>query len=140
RQFPLTVASSVSLSAAKRRSPSPALAGLLRRPNSESGTHKHRGPLGKFFDAFNRYWERSTNGFVRWSHAVIRKGALVMVLLVLFGLGAFFFGTRLPSSFMPDEDQGYLYVSMQLPIAASMQRTSEAGRQLETVLANIPGD
>jgi HAE1 family hydrophobic/amphiphilic exporter-1 len=62
-----------------------------------------------------------------------------MVLLVLSGLGAFFFGNRLPSSFMPDEDQGYLYVSMQLPIAASMQRTSEAGRQVENVLANIPG-
>src|SRR5437870_5561987 len=116
-QFALTIAISVVLSAFNALTLSPALAGLLLRPKSEEGTHKHRGPLGKFFDAFNRYWERSTNGFVRWSHAVIRKGALVMVLLVLFGLGAFFFGTRLPSSFMPDEDQGYLYVSMQLPIA-----------------------
>jgi len=139
QQFALTIAISVILSAFNALTLSPALAGLLLRPKSEEGTHKHRGPLGKFFDAFNRYWEQSTNGFVRWSHAVIRKGALVMVLLVLFGLGAFFFGNRLPSSFMPDEDQGYLYVSMQLPIAASMQRTSEAGRQVENVLANIPG-
>src|SRR6266550_2563269 len=139
QQFALTIAISVILSAFNALTLSPALAGLLLRPKSEEGTHKHRGPLGKFFDAFNRYWERSTNGFVRWSHAVIRKGALVMVLLVLFGLGAFFFGTRLPSSFMPDEDQGYLYVSMQLPIAASMERTSEAGKQVENVLANIPG-
>src|SRR5258708_7818795 len=139
QQFALTIAISVILSAFNALTLSPALAGLLLRPKPEEGTHKHRGPLGKFFDAFNRYWDRSTNGFVRWSHAVIRKGALVMVLLVLFGLGAFFFGTRLPSSFMPDEDQGYLYVSMQLPIAASMQRTSEAGRQVENVLANIPG-
>ncbi len=139
QQFALTIAISVILSAFNALTLSPALAGLLLRPKSEEGTHKHRGPLGKFFDAFNRYWERSTNGFVRWSHAVIRKGALVMVLLLLFGLGAFFFGNRLPSSFMPDEDQGYLYVSMQLPIAASMQRTSEAGRQVENVLANIPG-
>src|SRR6201981_2641288 len=139
QQFAITIAASVMLSAFNALTLSPALAGLLLRPKSEEGTHKHRGPLGKFFDAFNRYWERSTNGFVRWSHAVIRKGALVMVLLVLFGLGAFFFGNRLPSSFMPDEDQGYLYVSMQLPIAASMQRTSEAGRQVENVLANIPG-
>ena len=139
QQFALTIAISVILSAFNALTLSPALAGLLLRPKSEEGTHKHRGSLGKFFDAFNRYWERSTNGFVRWSHAVIRKGALVMVLLVLFGLGAFFFGNRLPSSFMPDEDQGYLYVSMQLPIAASMQRTSEAGRQVEHVLANIPG-
>jgi HAE1 family hydrophobic/amphiphilic exporter-1 len=139
QQFALTIAISVMLSAFNALTLSPALAGLLLRPKSEEGSHKHRGPLGKFFDAFNRYWERSTNGFVRWSHAVIRKGSLVMVLLVLSGLGAFFFGNRLPSSFMPDEDQGYLYVSMQLPIAASMQRTSEAGRQVENVLANIPG-
>jgi len=96
---------------------SPALAGLLLRPKPEEGTYKRRGPLGKFFDVFNRYWERSTNGFVRLSHAVIHKGALVLVLLAVFGLGAFFFGSRLPSSFMPDEDQGYIYVSMQLPIA-----------------------
>src|SRR5690349_10980425 len=139
QQFAVTIAISVILSAFNALSLSPALASLLLKPREQEGTPKHRGPLGKFFGAFNRYWERSTNGFVRWSHAVIRKGALVMVLLVLFGLGAFFFGNRLPSSFMPDEDQGYLYVSMQLPIAASMQRTSEAGRQVENVLANIPG-
>src|SRR5256884_4590538 len=109
--------------------------------DNQSNKHSNRlgGPIGKFFGAFNRYGQRSTDGFVRWSHAVIRKGGLVMVLLVLFGLGAFFFGNRLPSSFMPDEDQGYLYVSMQLPIAASMERTSEAGKQVENVLANIPG-
>jgi len=55
------------------------------------------------------------------------------------GLGAFFFATACPPALMPDEDQGYLYVSMQLPIAASMERTSEAGKQVENVLANIPG-
>src|SRR2546421_1153702 len=139
QQFALTIAISVILSAFNALTLSPALAGLLLRPQSEESSHRRRGPLGKFFDAFNRYWQRSTDGFVRWSHAVIRKGGLVMVLLVLFGLGAFFFGNRLPSSFMPDEDQGYLYVSMQLPIAASMERTSEAGKQVENVLANIPG-
>src|SRR5882672_7906876 len=139
QQFALTIAISVVLSAFNALTLSPALAGLLLRPKPEEGTYKRRGPLGKFFDVFNRYWERSTNGFVRWSHAVIHKGALVLVLLVVFGLGAFFFGSRLPSSFMPDEDQGYIYVSMQLPIAASMERTSAAAKQVEAVLANMPG-
>src|SRR3981081_400771 len=139
QQFALTIAISVILSAFNALTLSPALAGLLLRPQSEESSHRRRGPLGKFFDAFNRYWQRSTDGFVRWSHAVIRKGGLVMVLLVLFGLGAFFFGNRLPSSFMPDEDQGYLYVSMQLPISASMERTSEAGKQRENFPSNIPG-
>src|SRR5579862_356904 len=139
QQFALTIAISVILSAFNALTLSPALAGLLLRPKPEEGTHKRRGPIGKFFDLFNRYWDRSTEGFVRWSHAVIRKGAFVMVLLALFGAGAFFFGKRLPSSFMPDEDQGYIYVSMQLPIAASMERTSEAGKQVENILANMPG-
>ena len=139
QQFALTIAISVMLSAFNALTLSPALAGLLLRPKPEEGTYKRRGPLGKFFDVFNRYWERSTNGFVRWSHAVIHKGALVIVLLAGFGLGAFFFGSRLPSSFMPDEDQGYIYVSMQLPIAASMERTSAAAKQVEAVLANMPG-
>ena len=139
QQFAMTIAISVMLSAFNALTLSPALAGLLLRPKPEEGTYKRRGPLGKFFDVFNRYWERSTNGFVRWSHAVIHKGALVLVLLAGFGLGAFFFGSRLPSSFMPDEDQGYIYVSMQLPIAASMERTSAAAKQVEAVLANTPG-
>jgi len=139
QQFALSIAISVILSAFNALTLSPALAGLLLRPKPEEGSHNRRGPLGKFFAVFNRYWERSTDGFVRWSDAAIRKGAVVMVLLVVFGLGAFFFGNRLPSSFMPDEDQGYIYVSMQLPIAASMERTSDAGRQVENVLANTPG-
>src|SRR5580693_2491750 len=139
QQFALTIAISVMLSAFNALTLSPALAGLLLRPKPEEGTYKRRGPLGKFFDVFNRYWESSTNGFVRWSHAVIHKGALVLVLLAGFGLGAIFFGSRLPSSFMPDEDQGYIYVSMQLPIAASMERTSAAAKQVEAVLANTPG-
>src|SRR6201993_4446026 len=139
QQFALTIAISVMLSAFNALTLSPALAGLLLRPKSEEGTYKRRGPLGKFFDVFNRYWESSTNGFVRWSHAIIHKGALVLVLLAGFGMGAFFFGIRLPSSFMPDEDQGYIYVSMQLPIAASMERTSAAAKHVEAVLANTPG-
>src|SRR5258707_1925197 len=90
QQFALTIALSVILSAFNALTLSPALAGLLLRPKPEEGTYKRRGPLGKFFDVFNRYWESSTNGFVRWSHAVIHKGALVLVLLAGFGLGAFF--------------------------------------------------
>jgi len=118
---------------------SPALAGLLLRPKPEEGTYKRRGLSGNSFDVFNRYWERSTNGLSRWSHAVIHKGALVLVLLAVFGLARFFFGSRLPSSFMPDEDQGYIYVQHATPIAASMERTSAAAKQVEAVLANMPG-
>src|SRR5271163_4345680 len=118
QQFALTIAISVILSAFNALTLSPALAGLLLRP-VPAETRKGRGPLGKFFGVFNRYWERATDGFVRWSDVVIRKGALVLVLLVACGLAGIFFAGRLPSSFLPDEDQGYVYVNMQLPNAAS---------------------
>jgi HAE1 family hydrophobic/amphiphilic exporter-1 len=138
QQFALTIAMSVMLSAFNALTLSPALAGLLLRPAPAGGSQR-RGPLGKFFGAFNRYWERATDGFVRWSDVVIHKGALVLVLLLVCGIGAVFFAKRLPSSFLPDEDQGYAYVSMQLPVASSMERTSEAGQQVEKILANTPG-
>jgi hydrophobic/amphiphilic exporter-1 (mainly G- bacteria), HAE1 family len=138
QQFALTIAISVLLSAFNALTLSPALAGLLLRPASAGGGER-RGPLGKFFGVFNRYWERATKGFVRWSDVVIRKGAVVLAVLVVCGLAGVFVAKRLPSSFLPDEDQGYVYVSMQLPVASSMERTNEAGAEVEKVLANTPG-
>ncbi len=138
QQFALTIAISVVLSAFNALTLSPALAGLLlRKPEHEAA--KRGGPLGKLFGAFNRYWDGATHGFVRWSDIMIRKGALVLVLLAVCGAGALLFLQRLPSSFLPDEDQGYAYVSMQLPVASSMERTDAAARQVERILENTPG-
>jgi HAE1 family hydrophobic/amphiphilic exporter-1 len=138
QQFALTIAMSVLLSAFNALTLSPALAGLLLRPAPAAGSER-RGPLAKFFGIFNRYWERATEGFVRWSDIVIRKGAVVLLVLIVCGLAAVFVAKRLPSSFLPDEDQGYVYVSLQLPVASSMERTSAAAAQVEKILANTPG-
>ncbi len=134
QQFALTIAISVTLSAFNALTLSPALASLLLKPKRET-----RGPLGRFFGWFNRYFERSTNSFVRLSGDLIHKAAVVMVLLVVAGGAAWFFGRHLPTSFLPDEDQGYLYINMQLPNSASMERTGAAAKQVEQVLAHTPG-
>ena len=134
QQFAITIAISVMLSAFNALTLSPALSALLLKPKKQT-----RGPLGKFFGWFNKYWERSTDSFVRWSGDLIRKATVVMVLLVVAGVAAWFFSKHLPTSFLPDEDQGYLYINMQLPKAASMERTSEAAKQVEDVLAKTPG-
>jgi hydrophobic/amphiphilic exporter-1 (mainly G- bacteria), HAE1 family len=134
RQFAITIAISVVLSAFNALTLSPALAALLLKPKQQS-----RGPLGKFFGWFNAYFESSTNSFVRISGELIRKAGVVMVLLVVAGVAAWFFGRHLPTSFMPDEDQGYIYINMQLPNGASLERSSAAARQVEQVLADTPG-
>jgi HAE1 family hydrophobic/amphiphilic exporter-1 len=134
QQFAVTIAISVVLSAFNALTLSPALAGLLLRPKGES-----HGPLSKFFDRFNRMFERGTDIYVRLCGGVIRKGVLALVIIAAFGIGAAFFGSRLPSSFLPDEDQGYVYINMDLPSGASLERTSAAARQVEAILANTPG-
>jgi HAE1 family hydrophobic/amphiphilic exporter-1 len=134
QQFAITIAISVMLSAFNALTLSPALSALLLKPKKQT-----RGPLGKFFGWFNAYFERSTDSFVRLSGDLIRKAGVVMVLLVVAGLAAWFFSKHLPTSFLPDEDQGYLYINMQLPNSASMERTSAAAKQVEQVLANTPG-
>jgi len=134
QQFAVTIAISVVLSAFNALTLSPALAALLLRPKKES-----RGPLGRFFAWFNRLFGRGTEIYVRLCGGVLRKGVLALVVIAAFGIGAGFFSSRLPSSFLPDEDQGYVYINMDLPNAASLERTSAAARQVEEILANTPG-
>lgn len=134
QQFAVTIAISVVLSAFNALTLSPALAGLLLRPRKQ-----RHGLLSKFFGWFNRGFGRGADLYVRLCGGFIRKGALALVLLVVCGMGAFFFASHLPQSFLPDEDQGYLFVNMQLPSAASLDRTSEAARKVEKIIADTPG-
>jgi hydrophobic/amphiphilic exporter-1 (mainly G- bacteria), HAE1 family len=134
QQFAVTIAISVLLSAFNALTLSPALAALLLRPKKES-----HGLLRRFFDWFNRVFERATNGYVSWSAVLIRKTVVVLVLLAGCCVAGVFFANRVPSSFLPDEDQGYLYVNMQLPDSASMERTSAVAADVEKILANTPG-
>jgi hydrophobic/amphiphilic exporter-1 (mainly G- bacteria), HAE1 family len=134
QQFAVTIAISVVLSAFNALTLSPALAGLMLRPKVQS-----HGVLSKFFDRFNHLFGRGTEIYVRLCGGVIRKGVLALVVIAAFAVGAGFFSRLLPSSFLPDEDQGYIYVSMQLPNAASLERTAEASRSVENVLASTPG-
>ncbi len=134
QQFAVTIAISVIISAFNALSLSPALAALLLHHKKAS-----RSLLRKFFDWFNRVFARATNGYVRSCGGLIRKSAVSMVLLGLFAVAAVFFGEKLPSGFLPDEDQGYAFVNLQLPKAASLERTDAAARQIEGILAKMPG-
>src|SRR5580765_4663014 len=134
QQFAVTIAVSVIISAFNALTLSPALSALLLRPKSEG-----RGLLGKFFSWFNRIFERATEGYVRWSGVLIRKSVIALALLVAFGVAAFFFSNRVPTSFLPDEDQGYIYMALQLPEASSLDRTDLVCQKIEKILAKTEG-
>jgi hydrophobic/amphiphilic exporter-1 (mainly G- bacteria), HAE1 family len=134
QQFAVTIAISVLLSAFNALTLSPALAALLLRPRQAS-----RGLLRRFFDWFNRVFERATDSYVRWSGVLVQKTVVVVVLLAIFGIAAGFFAQRVPSSFLPEEDQGYAYVSVQLPNGASLERTKAVVSDVEKMIMNTPG-
>ncbi len=131
QQFAVTIAISVILSAFNALTLSPALSALLLKPKVES-----HGLLRRFFNAFNRGFGHATNGYLRWSGALIRKSAIALLVLVAAGIGAIFFSGRVPTSFLPGEDQGYMFLHLQLPNASSLERTEgclrKGGRGLAT--------
>src|ERR1700755_2624111 len=110
QQFALTIAISVIFSAFNALSLSPALSALLLRPRK-----KTRGLLGWFYDRFNRLFGRATEGYVRVSRAFIHKAVFALLLLAGLTVVAVFVGKKLPTSFLPEEDQGYVFVALQLP-------------------------
>ncbi|HMH28347.1 MAG TPA: multidrug efflux RND transporter permease subunit [Steroidobacteraceae bacterium] len=134
QQFAVTIAISVIISAFNALSLSPALAALLLQPKKPN-----TGALRRFFDWFNRVFGRATDGYVSVSRTLIRKSGLAVAALLLFGVAAVFFGAKLPSGFLPDEDQGYVYINLQLPNSASLERTEQAAREIENILANTSG-
>ena len=134
KQFAITIAISVLISAFNALTLSPALAALLLRPKKEA-----TGPLAKFFAAFNAWFTRMTGGYVNLSHMLIRKAFLSLVILAGFTLLAGVLGKKIPSSFVPEEDQGYLFANVQLPDAASMQRTNEVMKRVGDVLMKTEG-
>ncbi|MGH7788742.1 MAG: efflux RND transporter permease subunit [Candidatus Binatia bacterium] len=134
QQFAVTIALSVIISAFNALSLSPALCALMLRPKKEA-----RGPLGAFFRWFNRVFGRATDGYVNWCHHLIKRSGLAMLGLAGLAVFAVWIGSRLPHSFLPNEDQGYFYMNVQLPDAASLQRTDLVCKRIEALLKETDG-
>ena len=134
QQFAVTIAISVIISAFNALTLSPALCALLLRPKV-----KGNGPVQKFYDWFNGMFGRVTGGYVGICRLAIRRSVLSLVFLVAVTASAGFFGKVVPSGFLPDEDQGYVFAGIQLPDASSLQRTSAVARQAEEMIMATPG-
>jgi len=134
RQFALTIAASVLISAFSALSLSPALSAMLLKPHKKS-----RGPLIFCFGYFNRAFSWTTGRYLTGVGMMIRRSALALVALAVFWFAGAWLFKILPTGFLPDEDQGAIFVSIRLPDGASMQRTEEAVTKIEDQLRPIKG-
>jgi hydrophobic/amphiphilic exporter-1 (mainly G- bacteria), HAE1 family len=134
QQFAVTIAISVIFSAFNALTLSPALCALLLKPKKQT-----KGSLARFFAWFNRVFGRTTDGYVKGSGLLIRKSGFALIFLVLVAVAAVSLGKRLPSAFLPTEDQGYVVVALQLPEAASLERSSQAAANIEKAVLAVPG-
>ncbi len=134
QQFALTIAVSVLISAFNALTLSPALSAMLLRPRGEPKT-----AFGKLGAGFNRWFVRATDGYVSVNRLLLRKLAIPLLLLAAVAAISVVLGRKIPAGFVPDEDQGYVVLGVQLPDGASLQRTMAVYRQIDDILGHEPG-
>jgi hydrophobic/amphiphilic exporter-1 (mainly G- bacteria), HAE1 family len=134
QQFAITIAVSVIFSAINALTLSPALSALLLRKPTPG-----KGPVAWFFRKFNAFFDWVIDRYGRIIGGLTRKATFSMLLLVVVCGGIWGLGKVVPGGFIPDEDKGYLFVSIELPEGASLQRSDEVLKQVEEIVNDTPG-
>jgi hydrophobe/amphiphile efflux-1 (HAE1) family protein len=136
RQFALTIAVSTLLSALVALTLTPALCATLLKPEPPP---RDRGPVGRFFDRFNRLFDTLTHRYSAGVRAAIRRAGIAVFVLASLSTLAFFLMAKLPGEFVPQEDQGYFIGTIQLPEAASLNRTMALSGRFTDRIRHLPG-
>ena len=134
-QFAVTIAISTLISAFNALTLSPALSALLLKPRERN----RAGCSGDFSIGFNSGFGKVMHVYLVGSDVLLHKVVFSVLLLVVIALAAGVFGWRLPGGFLPEEDQGYFYMNVQLPTGASLQRTDDVAKKIEAILKDTPG-
>ncbi|HUD70698.1 MAG TPA: multidrug efflux RND transporter permease subunit [Dongiaceae bacterium] len=134
QQFAITIAISVLLSAFNALTLSPALSALLLKPKAESKSF-----LDPFYGWFNRMFEKFTGGYVGLTGFMVRRMVRSLAIVALLIVATVLLAGRIPGGFVPEEDEGYILVNVQLPDAASLDRTDEVCKRVEAILAKTEG-
>ncbi len=133
QQFAITIVVSVLVSSVNALSLSPALASILLKE-----AKPYKGLLGKAFGGFNRWMGKSTDSYMSFTNVVTRKIKRSVIFILIVTAAAGIFGKLVPGGFIPEEDMGYLFVNVQLPNAASLQRTDVIAKEIENIVMEFP--
>lgn len=136
KQFGITLAVAIILSAVNALTLSPALCALLLKPHADD--HKHHSFLQRFYTAFNVAFENVTHKYKRSVQFLSVKKWIVLVSIAVFGASLFYMMKTTPSSFVPAEDQGTIFANISLPPSASMERSQLIANQVDSMAHTIP--
>lgn len=137
RQFSITMASSILLSALVALTLTPVLCAMILKNNH--GKPKRKSPVAWMLEKFNRGFEKLTGRYIRLLHVIVNRRLVTFGLLLVFGIGIFWQSKHLPTGFVPNEDQGTIYAIIQTPPGSTLEKTNAVARQLQQVCEEIEG-
>lgn len=137
RQFAITMASSITISAIVALSLTPVLCGMILK--NTHGQPKRRNPINLFIDGFNSVFEKVTGRYIKLLNVTVTRRLVTLLVLAGFGFGIFAVDKVLPSGFIPGEDQGMIYAIIQTPPGSTIEVTNKVARELEIMAAEIEG-
>ncbi|TDX09832.1 efflux RND transporter permease subunit [Flavobacterium sp. S87F.05.LMB.W.Kidney.N] len=137
KQFGITLAVAIILSAVNALTLSPALCALLLKPHADD--HKHKSYLQRFYTSFNVAFDNVTQRYKRSVSFLSVKKWIVLASILIAGLGLFYMMKTTPSAFVPSEDQGTVFANISLPPSASMERSDIMAKKVDSIAKTIPG-
>lgn len=137
RQFSITMATAIILSGVVALTLTPALCAMMLK--NTHGKPKKRTPVNRFLDWFNRGFERMTGRYTRLLERIVNRRVVTFGILLAFCAGTWALSARVPSGFIPNEDQGMIYAVIQAPPGSSLERTNEISERLQKIAERIDG-
>ncbi|WP_027419538.1 efflux RND transporter permease subunit [Crocinitomix catalasitica] len=137
RQFSITMASSIILSAVVALTLTPVLCAIFLKNNH--GKPKRKTPISWFLGKFNNQFDKLTNRYVKILKLIVNRRLLTFIILLGFGIGIFFQSKSLPGGFIPSEDQGTIYAIVQTPPGSTLEKTNQVSQKLRIVCEEIEG-
>ncbi len=134
RQFSITMASAIILSAVVALTLTPVLSAMILKPHN--GKRK-KSILDRFLDQFNRLFEKLTGKYVKLLDRIITRRIITFGILIAFAMGIFWQESILPAGFIPGEDQGTIYAIIQTPPGATLERTNDISRKLQAICEEV---
>jgi len=137
RQFSITMATAIVISGIVALTLTPVLCAMILK--NTHGQPRKKTPINRFIDWFNRGFEKLTGRYTNVLEKVVDRRVFTFGILIVFALGIFGISSKLPSGFIPAEDQGMLYAIIQTPPGSTLERTNDISQRLQQLAKDVPG-